>query len=216
MNQARDGALGVSYEAFGPSQDVTVNAIGHGDPNLTGDSPGAQEIDITDTADTIQVSGLAGVDGGCVAVSSHQVRCYASRTRQLGWRTSHCSYPSDCTGPGPTGLLDEVDSVTHGQNGNFQDTPGSTPIQEQVLDQGSGDISLWSGRVNRVELYGPNQRAALRPGSGATQAVTGQGHVFLDARNGQANSIYCGSGQSLILTDQQSYVAPSCTNVFRF
>jgi hypothetical protein len=192
--------------------------IGQGVPALTGDSPGAQEIDITDTADTFK--GYQATppvpDAGCVIVSAHEARCYASRSEQLGWRASHCNFPPGCTGPGPSGLLDMFVASLSGQRTNYQDTPGSTPIQQSVSTFGSGQVSLWNGGQNTLYLGGPYQSGVLRPGSGPTSASTGSGNVYLDARNGQADRISCGSGQSLILADQQSYVDPSCTNVFRF
>ncbi|HEV3230097.1 MAG TPA: hypothetical protein VGY97_11520, partial [Solirubrobacteraceae bacterium] len=177
MQYGLDGKFRVTYSGEGPSQDVTVNMIGQGVPALTGDSPGAQEIDITDTADTFK--GYQATppvpDAGCVIVSAHEARCYASRSEQLGWRASHCNFPPGCTGPGPSGLLDMFVASLSGQRTNYQDTPGSTPIQQSVSTFGSGQVSLWNGGQNTLYLGGPYQSGVLRPGSGPTSASTGSG-----------------------------------------
>lgn len=215
--------IGVAYWGDSAVEDVTVRVTGRGAPALTGDMPGAQRIAVTDPENTYSdyLAPTPGVPGqrDCHVDTAHSGHCDADWSQQVGWRTSECSYPPGCTGPGATGLLLWLNMELRGTSVRLRDVAGDTPVAWSVgtglaRPGGSHDVELWSAASLRYTgSESSTDRVVLHPGVGASNVSLGPGDDTADTRNGAADTVTCGDGNDTVQADASDSVAADCETV---
>lgn len=226
VNEGHDGNPLIVLWETGPKQDVTIDPSIPGNPALTDDQPGAQRVDITDTADSFDFQ-PAPEAPGCWTPSTHRTQCLADPQKQAEWHTSTCNFPPGCTGPGPTGLLAQLTADLAGSDVHLRDDPDGVPIDINVRPtnaNGTRTVSLSSARqVDYVDSVGGTDRVFLRlkpyvPNpllheSSHSQVSTGPGDDLVKSRDGTPQSISCGDGNDTVVAGTEDTVGADCETV---
>jgi hypothetical protein len=226
VDEGHDGHLLIVLWETGPAQDVTIDPSVPGNPALTADAPGAQRVDITDTADSFDFSPYPEPPN-CWTPSTHHTQCLADPQKQAAWRTSTCYYPPGCTGPGPSGLLAELTADLPGNDVRLRDDPDGVPIDLNVNPtnaNGTRTVTLSSARfVNYDDSYGGRDRVFLhlkqhtpRPELhefAQSQISTGPGDDLVRSRDDAQEWIGCGEGNDVVVAGPEDTVSADCENV---
>ena len=212
----------------GPAQDVLIAPKYGGSPALTEDEPGAQRIDIYESADSFDRNPVppAGT-AGCWTPSAQHAQCLADPQQQATWRNSSCSFPPGCTGPGASGLLQGVWANLQGGTVRYRDSADGEPVNHHIVVGAAvadRTVTLTSARtVDYRDMSGTGRdHVTLRLEThdlrdylfeGDSQLSLGGGDDDADTVDAAHQGIACGGGTDTIVVGPEDSYAADCENV---